>query len=72
MVYQGGKQVIKFANTSILPLLFAVRASTVANALKNVTIIYPRFAIILIKRIIIIIIIIIIIHTYIQTCTSEL
>ena len=49
MVFQGGKQVIKFANTSISSLLFAVRASTVATALKKVTIIYPRFAIILIK-----------------------
>ena len=58
MVFQGGKQVIKLANTSISSLLFAVRASTVATALKKVTIIYPRFAIILIKRIIITIIII--------------
>ena len=32
MVFQGGKQVIKFANTSISSLLFAVRASTVATA----------------------------------------
>ena len=38
-----------------------MRASTVATALKKVTIIYPRFAIILIKRIIIIIIIIVVI-----------